>query len=375
MKHLALIGLGQLGGSIAIAAKEALPEMHIRGFDAVTAHGEYLLARGLIDTHAASIVDAVQGADMVLLACPLRSYDEVAAAMQTHLLPHTIVTDIGSVKCTMQRVAAALPHHAIVPGHPIAGGEKTGPHVAREGLFAGKLQVLTPLPQTTPEAMESVAQFWEALGATIMEMPVEVHDQIYAHVSHLPHAVAFVAAHYFALANITLTHEDATLQQFLRIGRSGARMWCDVFLENHLALLPPLATLIALLEHFVKELTSNSEPTQAVADTAVLKTHLPRILAGSLISTVSLYEQQAGFDVRRFAAGGLRDVAAPAATAPEDALAEMSAHAAFLAEHTAAIIPHFRTLEARIGAQDSGGLYALLETMRLSAEALHQEVQ
>jgi len=375
--HLTIIGMGQLGTSIALDAKTALPELHICGYDSNEAHLAYASSRGIIDRASGSLADAVHEADIVLLACPLRAYTSVARAMQASLPAQAILTDIGSVKHTMQQLAAFFPNHAVVPGHPIAGSEKMGPECARPGLFKDKLMLLCPLPHTMPEAMETIAQLWEALGTTIMQMPTEVHDQIYAHVSHLPHGVAFVAAHYFRTQSTSLRSDgDAVLKQFLRIGRSGSLMWRDVFLENHLALLPPLATYIALLEHFARELrTGEPGETPPAMEADILKEHLPRILAGTIISTVSLYEQQAGFDVRRFAAGGLRDIAAPAAHAPEDALPVISAHAGFLAQHIEGIIPHFRAIETAIGAQDAGGLLALLEAMRLSAEMLFAKLQ
>jgi cyclohexadieny/prephenate dehydrogenase len=378
MKKLAIIGLGQLGTSIARDAREAMPELTIYGYDSNASHTAYAVSRGYIDTGCENISAAVHVADMVLFACPLRAYDAVAKAMQSApLKPSAIITDIGSVKHPMQRVAAMFPHHAVVPGHPIAGSEKVGPEAGRTQLFHDKLMLLCPLSSTTPEAMETVAQFWEKLGAIIMQMPTEVHDQIYAHVSHLPHAVAFVAAHYFYSQHTSLQpDDDAVLKQFLRIGRSGSMMWRDVFLENHLALLPPLATYSALLEHFVRELRSGDAGTTSDAEKLpLLKAHLPRILAGTMISTVSLYEQQAGFDVRRFAAGGLRDIAAPAAMEPEEALPIISAHAGFLADATESILPHFRKLEQLIGAQDADGLLALLETMRSDAEMLFTQLQ
>ena len=376
MKHLAIIGLGQLGGSIAIAAKEANPELRITGYDVAETHGALLEARGAIDASLPDIAAAVHGADMVLLACPLSAYDATAKALAPYLAEGAIVTDIGSVKAPMQRVAQLLPNHAVVPAHPIAGGERVGPEAARAGLFQEKLLVITPLDSTSTEAMEAVAQFWESMGAIIMEMALTAHDQIYAHVSHLPHAIAFVAGQWMQDAHIRMEDADATMQQFLRIGRSGPRMWCDVFTENHLALLPPFASFIALLEQFVKELQSGEAgDTPDSEKPALAKRHMPRLLAGALISAVSLYEQQAGFNVQRFAAGGLRDIAAPAAENPEDVLEEMSQHAGFLADMIESVLPYLRGLESVIAAQDHTTLLSRLEVMQQSTEMLFQKLQ
>ena len=176
MNTLTIIGMGQLGGSIAIAAKEANPELTIHGYDVVPEHATQLAASGVIDAAYPTIADTVTNADMVLLACPLSAYDATAKALAKHAPESAIITDIGSVKATMQRVAAALPNHAVVPAHPIAGGERTGPEAARAGLFAEKLLVITPLESTPAQAMETVAQFWESMGCIIMEMALSAHD-------------------------------------------------------------------------------------------------------------------------------------------------------------------------------------------------------
>jgi prephenate dehydrogenase len=375
-QQLCIIGLGQLGGSIAIAAKEANPALHIAGYDIASGHASMLHARGVIDHMHTQMRDAVAQADIVLLACPLSGYEAAAKAIAAHAPSHAIITDIGSVKAPMARLASLCPQHAVVPAHPIAGGERIGPEAARPALFKDKLLVITPLEQTPAEAMERVAQFWEDMGAIIMEMGLTAHDQIYAHVSHLPHAIAFVAGQWMHDAHIRMEPSDDVLQKFLRIGKSGARMWCDVFAENHLAILPPYASFIALLEQFVKELKSG-EPcdTPEEQKAMIAKTHLPRILAGALVSAVSLYEQQAGFNVQRFAAGGLRDIAAPAAIDPEAALADMSSHAGFLAELVESILPYFRGLESVIAAQDTDTLMSRLEVMRNSTQMLFQKLQ
>jgi cyclohexadieny/prephenate dehydrogenase len=368
MHKLAIIGVGQLGASVAMAVRQHLPQLQISGYDLAAQNSAYAQARGLLDEACDSIAQAVTDADIVLLACPLRSYPQVAAQLRGALKPGAIITDLGSVKQPMQIVADMLPEYAVVPAHPIAGGEQIGPQAASENLFKDKLLLLCPIAQSSAESVEIIAEFWESFGCIIMEMPLLIHDQIYAHVSHLPHAVAFVAAYFLRQQNIKIDENgDELLRQFLRIGASGARMWSDVFIENQLSILPPLASYIALLEHFVTELRSGQPGDTPPAQQAqILKAHLPRILAGVMISTVSLYEQQAGFEVRRFAAGGLRDIAAPVAIDPEQALAEMSANAGFLADNVEQIITYFRKLENLIGAQNAEDLQNYIEQMRLN---------
>ena len=362
-----LLGAGQLGGSFALALR-AGGNVFITAYDVNAHHADELLARGAVDAVATCAADAVRDADVIVFAAPLRSYRELASAIAPNIGSGTIVTDVGSVKGSMEAVAKLLPTARVVPGHPIAGTEKSGPGAANGDLFRGKLCILTPHDTTDTDAMTAVETLWHVAGADVISMPAAVHDHIYAYVSHLPHFIAFVAASYFHSLGAKMMAEDAVLQQFLRISRSNARMWTDVALENREALLPALATYIALLEHFATELRAGEK---ADGDRVALATRLlPRILAASLISSVSLYEQQSGTSLRPFGAGGMRDIVAPAANTPEGDTEEISHHASVMADIIDGIIPSFRRLEKLIGAEDEPALFALLSAMVGDAHAL-----
>jgi prephenate dehydrogenase len=366
---IALLGAGQLGGSFMLGLREAGADIHVRAYDPSPTHAEELKARGGADVICTSPQDAVREADMVLLASPLRSYRTLAEAIAPYVANGTIVTDLGSVKGSMQAVARALPTAHIVPAHPIAGSEKSGPSAARGDLFSGKLCILTPDESTDENAFRAVEALWEMVGADVIAMPHEVHDQIYAHVSHLPHYIAFASASYFHTLGIRLNADDTMLQQFLRISRSNPRMWTDVALENREALLPVLGTYIALLEHFASELRAG-EPTSGGDSQAIVKALLPRVLAASLISSVSLYEKQSSNNLRPFGGAGMRDIVAPAAVAPEADTESISHHATQMAELIEGILPYFRTLESLIGAEDEPALYAAISQMVEHAHAL-----
>jgi prephenate dehydrogenase len=367
---LALIGAGQLGASFALAIRASGAAMHITAYDSVAAHTQQLHERGGVDAIAASPADAVAGADIVMLATPVRSYRALAQAIAPVLKPHAIVTDLGSVKGSMTALAGVLAPTRLVPGHPIAGSEKSGPAIARADLFTGKLCILTPANETSPEAVDAVAQLWHLAGADVLNMPVEVHDAIYAHVSHLPHYIAFIAAETMAGYGVYADADDAVLQRFLRISRSNPRMWTDIALENREALLPALATYTALLEHFVSELRSgDAAKTELTAGDAATR-YMPRILASSLISAVSLYEQRSDMDLRPFGAGGMRDIVAPAATAPEADMEAISHAAAVVASVIETSIGHLRALEVMIGAEDEAALLAAITGMVAHAKAL-----
>jgi cyclohexadieny/prephenate dehydrogenase len=366
--NITIIGLGQLGGAFALACQHAGIDAHISGYDSDPDHAQFILETGAVHTIYPNLAEAVAQADIILLAIPLRSYDDVARAIAPHVSKHAVITDVGSVKHPMLRGAAALPQHTVIPGHPIAGGEKSGPHAAVAHLFNRALCVLTPSETASQEARETIAALWDALGCTVMEMPLALHDQIYAHVSHLPHLVAFAAAETLFQLGVHAEAKEETLHQFLRISRSDARMWCDIFIENADALLPALATYLTVLRHIHGELTNASTPdAPSLSANALAKLALPNVLAASMISTVSLYEQHAGISVRKFAASGLRDIAAPAAHDPEGDLPIISAHAKQVAAILKNAIAALETLQHAIESQEENVLYTLLGTYRQHA--------
>src|SRR5688572_30563708 len=220
--NLTLIGCGQIGGSFALALKESNPAMHITGFDAIPEHALTLQRMGALDTVAEHLSDAVAEADIVALACPLSHYERVAENIAPRVKPGAIITDVGSVKRTMEVLLPLFPQCHIVPAHPISGSEKTGPEVARGDLFRGKLCVLTPQEDTDAEAVAQVSALWRAAGAHVRQMPTDIHDQLYAYVSHLPHAIAFASARQCARLGVRIAREDAVLSRYLRISRSDA---------------------------------------------------------------------------------------------------------------------------------------------------------
>ena len=368
--NITILGAGQLGGSLAFALREAEGDCMITVYDAMPAHAEYLLARGAADHVAATAEAAVSEADIVVFAAPLSSYRTLATTIAGALENGTVVTDVGSVKSIMDEIAPLMPNALVVGGHPIAGSEKSGPEIAKGDLFHKKLFVLTPNEQTDDEALAIVETLWSGLGADVIQMPAAVHDQIYAYVSHLPHYIAFVAASYLFKLGIGAELHTPVLLQFLRISRSNPRMWTDVAIQNREALLPTLSTYIALLEHFATELRAGEKTDTPVDSRVVASTLLPRILASSLISAVSLHEQQSGIQLRPFGAGGMRDIVAPAATTPEDDTESISNAAPVVADHLDAVLPMFKNLETLIGAEDRDGLLLFVERMVNDAHAL-----
>jgi prephenate dehydrogenase len=246
LKRLAVIGVGLVGGSLALALRRAGAVGSIAGYDRDAQAVERAAALGVIDTAAASASDAAKGADLVVVAVPVRSIGSVLHDVALAMDRDAVVTDVGSTKGEVVAVARdelrdRFPR--FVPGHPIAGREASGVEAAVADLFRTARVVLTPDSATAPDAVELVKGCWEAAGARVASMPAERHDRIFAAVSHLPHMLSF------ALVSEIAAREDAEellgfaaggFRDFTRIAASDPTMWRDVFLNNKDAVLEVL---------------------------------------------------------------------------------------------------------------------------------------
>jgi prephenate dehydrogenase len=375
---IALIGCGQIGGSLALALKSSDAALRILGYDTNTENAQLLKEKGGLDAIAVSLKDAVKTADIVILATPLRSYESILTEIAPALSAHTVITDVGSVKAPLIALKKLLPESvAIVPAHPIAGSEHAGARVARGDLYQDKLCVLTPETPEENDHTRIIQHLWEAAGATVRFMPADIHDQLYAYVSHLPHVIAFIAARKFYQLNVRIHEHPPLLAQFLRISRSSPAMWTDIFIENREALLQSLSMFTAVLSHIASELEQGADAAPkedySIPATARIAVRvLPHLLASSLISTVSLYEQQSDIIARNFSAGGLRDIAAPAAESPEEIAEYVSQHAACVARLVRETLALFTPLQSAIAASDAPLVLSLLESLQKEAMAINR---
>ena len=246
MKKLVIFGVGLIGGSLALALKRSMPQLHITG---VGRSGESLkVARdlGIIDTISTDARSALEGADVVVIAAPVAQTTAILQAIAPHIGSQTVVTDVGSTKSDVieaarQTLGEDFPR--FVPAHPIAGAEKTGPTAAREDLFQNKNLVLTPTPETGHDALKQVHTMWETAGARVQEMTAAQHDSIFAAVSHLPHLLAFALVDEIASRpNAAQLFDFAAsgFRDFTRIAGSSPEMWRDISLANRDALLNEL---------------------------------------------------------------------------------------------------------------------------------------
>jgi len=259
---LAIFGVGLIGGSVALALKQAAAVGEVVGVGRSRANLDAALKLGIIDRIATTAADAVQDADVVLLAVPVGQMAVLMLEIAPHLGAETIVTDAGSTKqdvaaLMQQHLAAHLPN--CVPGHPIAGAETCGAAAARADLYQGRNVILTPLPQSNKAALEKVRALWQACGAKISEMPATQHDAIFATVSHLPHLLAYTLVDMIARrdnADTLFSFAASGFRDFTRIAGSSPEMWRDIALANRQALLNEIEQYQASLEQMRIALTA-----------------------------------------------------------------------------------------------------------------------
>lgn len=242
-QRVAMIGLGLIGGSLAAALRENKLAKEVVGFDTRADELALGVELGVIDSAAESAAQAVSGADLVVLAVPVKATQSVLREIQPALNGDAIITDVGSTKSGfVNDVRAVLGHlpATVIPGHPIAGSEKSGIRAANPQLFAKHKVILTPADDACPQALGKVTAMWRACDANVLTMAAEHHDEVLAATSHLPHLIAF------SLVD-TLAGDDQNMdifryaaggfRDFTRIAASDPVMWRDIFLSNRDAVL------------------------------------------------------------------------------------------------------------------------------------------
>jgi prephenate dehydrogenase len=249
---LAIVGTGLIGGSFALALKQAGAVGEVLGVGRSAASLELAKQRGLID-RAVDWAQAGQ-ADCILLALPVGETEAVLKNLAPHLKAGAIVTDAGSTKANVVAAARTILKGRFgdfVPGHPIAGSEQSGPAAARADLYQGKRVVLTPGPDTRSDALATVRALWEAAGAQVETLDAALHDRVFAAVSHLPHLAAFALVDELAQradGDTFFRFAASGFRDFTRIAGSSPEMWRDIALANREALLVELDAYLAALQ-------------------------------------------------------------------------------------------------------------------------------
>jgi len=243
---VSVVGLGLIGGSLTKCLKEQGAVSQTVGFTLDPNHAKLGVELGVVDIAAETIADTVACADIVVIAVPVQAFESVLEQVKPHLKSGAILTDVGSVKgCFVNAVGKVFGKvpDTVVPGHPIAGSEKSGVTAAKSDLYANHKVILTPLESTSSDAIGLVEAMWRICGANVLKMDVEKHDEVLAATSHLPHLIAF------SLVDTLAGNPDnedifryaaGGFRDFTRIAASDPVMWRDIFLANRDATLDVL---------------------------------------------------------------------------------------------------------------------------------------
>ncbi len=244
--RVAIIGLGLIGSSVARAIRAAMPTVHLTGHDGSAEVRDIARSLDLCDDVTDQPGTAVIDADLVILCVPVGAMGEAAAAIAKDLPEGAVVSDVGSSKASvMAALQAALPGHTIIPAHPVAGTENSGPEAGFASLFKGRWCILTPPAGADPVAVERLSSFWTSLGAEVEIMDAAHHDLVLAVTSHLPHLIAYtIVGTASDLESVTqsevIKYSAGGFRDFTRIAASDPTMWRDVFLNNKDAVLEML---------------------------------------------------------------------------------------------------------------------------------------
>ena len=253
--RVAFIGIGLIGSSMALSMRRS----GLVGSSIACARHlktrKTALSIGIIDEVTKDCATAVSGADLVVIATPISSYETIAKTIAPHLKAGSIVTDVGSVK--RAAVAAIAPHIPkgvhFIPSHPVAGTEHSGPEAGLADLFDGRWCILTPQPQTLKKSVTKLSTLWRKMGAKVDIMEPEHHDMVLAITSHLPHLIAYTIVKTATdlgedLKQEVVKYSASGFRDFTRIAASDPIMWRDIFLSNRDAVLD-------VLQRFTEDLT------------------------------------------------------------------------------------------------------------------------
>ena len=265
IERLAIIGVGLIGGSLARALRQHNYVGEIVGCGRGKANLDAAVQLGVIDRYTHEPAEAVADADMIVVAVNLRTIPAIFEQIASSINPKAVVTDVGSAK---EQVIVAAERYLgdaferFVPGHPIAGTEKSGVEASFAELYVDHRVILTPTAKNSTAVVKRVADMWTRTGALVNEMSPGLHDEVLAATSHLPHMVAF------ALVDCLSSMESSTeifdfaaggFRDFTRIASSNPPMWCDIALENRQALLRQLAAFEKTLQDLKRWLKEKDE--------------------------------------------------------------------------------------------------------------------
>jgi cyclohexadieny/prephenate dehydrogenase len=261
-EKVAIIGLGLLGGSIGLAVRQHLPGVATTGYDSDPLVRARAIERELADVICDTPAEAVAGADLIVLCVPVGAMEEAGREIADAISPHAVVSDVGSSKQTVSKaLAKVLSDHCVIPAHPVAGTEHSGPEAGFASLFHQRWCIVTPPKDADPAKVAALVDFWESLGAMVDTMDAEHHDLVLAVTSHIPHLIAYtIVGTASDLEDVTrsevIKYSAGGFRDFTRIAASDPTMWRDVFLHNRDAVLE-------MLDRFLTDLAMMREAIRA----------------------------------------------------------------------------------------------------------------
>ncbi len=365
--HVAILGLGLIGGSLAKALKAASPGYIITGIDPDTQAHDILQEDDTLDhAHTTLSNQALQGVETLIIATPPHSWEAIAATLNALSLETlTLIMDVGSVKHYALECFGALPQ--FVPAHPIAGSEFSGAAFSTEALFTGKRVILTPADESNERLITDAIRFWEMLDVSPTLLDAAAHDNIYANMSHLPQLSAYA----IALATLGNVPHNEAYKGFLRLAGSSPELWLGIFRHN-----PSLAnaaeTYLQILSHMLAELRTGELDNATPLNMDVAAQLAPRILASCLISTATLEERKQDINMASFAGSGFADMSAPAMSPPDDDLALISEHSNAVIALLEMVEQQFRAMLVAVKTNDWEGLRVMIQDAQtLYVKQLH----
>ncbi|MDH3326321.1 MAG: prephenate dehydrogenase/arogenate dehydrogenase family protein [Gammaproteobacteria bacterium] len=268
--RVALIGVGLIGGSLARGLKKHGLCNTICGYGRSTQELDKAVELGVIDSYGSSVKETVLGADLIIVAVPMSAFETVFSEISGGVTEQTLITDVGSAKASVIDAAKKAFGHlpeGLVPGHPIAGTEKSGVEASFDSLFDNRRVILTPTENSAESAVDQVKQMWQKVGAEVVLMTPDHHDQVLAATSHLPHVLAFSL-----VETLGKMHESSEIfryaaggfKDFTRIASSDPTMWRDICLNNKTAIL----SVLKKFERHLKtlELAIEAQDEKAIND-------------------------------------------------------------------------------------------------------------
>ncbi|MCW9029856.1 MAG: prephenate dehydrogenase/arogenate dehydrogenase family protein [Gammaproteobacteria bacterium] len=263
IQRLCIIGVGLIGGSLARALKKTGAVAEVIGVSRDVSHLERAKSLGVIDNYETEISKAVKGCDMVVLAVPLGAMQSVFEQIAPVITDDMVITDVGSAKASVvksaQHAFKSIPA-SLVPGHPIAGTEKSGVEASFPELYENRRVIITPLETSSPLAISKVRNMWQACGAEVVETSIEHHDEVLAATSHLPHMLAYSLVDTLAkmdAKNEIFDFAAGGFRDFTRIASSDPDMWHDICISNKDALVKMIKIFSDDLQLLAKAIECN----------------------------------------------------------------------------------------------------------------------